>query len=208
MHTVYPDDDVLTKRSPTAWRDETYAVIAERISTDHEEHVFFRGMEWLTLCALCGRIVPQPSDRLSPMSLAAMVDQKMHRNHLDGFRDVRLPRMQDAWRLGLAAIEAEARQRYAKSFHELMPDEQEDLLSRVQRGEVYHAAWAGMPPEAFFTHRLLHDIVSAHDAHAAGPSETGFCRRGSGGHVAMDLGRRDPWRAHTGRASPEAACRR
>ena len=94
-------------------------------------------MNFTTLEAICDRIVPQPADR-PPVPLAAMVDAKLHENSGDGYRDHRLPPLREAWRRGLAGIEAEARRRHNVGFAQLDGAEQDALLHAVQEGKI---AW-------------------------------------------------------------------
>jgi hypothetical protein len=209
MADRYPGYDVLTKRNSVSWNDQTRAVIDRRIAIDPEKHEFFSDQEWLTLRAICARIVPQPPDRARPAPVAAMVDEKMHTNGGDGYRDARLPPMREAWRRGLAAIGAEARLRYGRRFDELGEVSQDDLLKAVQTGNVDEKAWGGLPPSLFFQKRLLHDIVSAYYAHPAAWSEIGFGGPASPrGYVRMNFDRRDPWEASEARPGREEQARR
>jgi hypothetical protein len=195
MRERYPGYDVLAKRDTPSWNDKTRAVIDRRLAIDPGAHRFFNDAEWLTLRAVCARIVPQPPER-APVPLAAMVDAKLHKQHGDGYRDARLPAMGDAWRRGLAALDAEAMARHGVYFHALAPDRQDDLLRAMQNGELKHAAWGDMPCEVFFKHRVLSDIVRAYYAHPTAWSEIGFGGPASPrGYVRMDFDRRDSWEA-------------
>ena len=106
MPDRYPGYDVLQKRNSPSWNDKTRAVIDQRMAIDPDHHAFFTDQEWPTMRAICDRIVPQPPHRLQPAPVAAMVDEKLHKNSGDGYRDARLPPMRDAWRRALAAISA------------------------------------------------------------------------------------------------------
>jgi hypothetical protein len=196
MADRYPGYNVLNKRNSVSWNDQTRAVIDRRMAIDPEAHRFFTDGEWPTIRAICNRIVPQPPDRAQPAPVAAMVDEKLHGNSGDGYRDARLPAMRDAWRLGLAAIDAEAKASYRRRFHELTGTLQDDLLKGVQSGSVSGKAWQNLPPALFFTKRLLHDIVSCYYAHPCAWSEIGFGGPASPrGYVRMNFDRRDPWEA-------------
>jgi hypothetical protein len=196
MPDRYPGYDVLQKRNSPSWNDKTRAVIDRRMAIDPDHHAFFSEQEWPTMRAICERIVPQPPDRLQPAPVAAMVDEKLHKNSGDGYRDARLPPMRDAWRRALAAIDAEARSRYGRRFHELGALLQDDLLKAIQSGEVDEKPWGDLSPKLFFEKRLLHDIVSSYYAHPAAWSEIGFGGPASPrGYVRMYFDRRDPWEA-------------
>ena len=62
MSTAYPGYDVL--QSATA-SPGTRPRVAPWMRASHvpREPRFFTPPEWLTLCALCDRIIPQPQDR-------------------------------------------------------------------------------------------------------------------------------------------------
>ncbi len=193
----FPGYDVLAKRDTPSWNAQTRRAVDARLAIDPEEHRFFDAAEWRTLGAVCARILPQPADRARPVPLPAMLDRQMAAGRGDGFRLVCLPPLREAWRRGLAAIEAEAQARSGAAFHELPAERQDALLCDVQRGAVQaHAAWEGLPPRIFFKARLLHDIVDAYYAHPTAWNEIGFGGPASPrGYVRLGLDRRDPWEA-------------
>ena len=108
---LYPGYDVLSKRRTPSWNEQTRHVIDARLAIDPDGHRFFSDAEWATLQALVARIVPQPADR-RPVPVAAMVDEKMHKNAGDGYRAASLPPMREAWQRALAALDAEAQARH------------------------------------------------------------------------------------------------
>jgi len=192
----YPGYDVLAKRNSPSWNDQTRRVVDERLRIDPEQHRFFTQSEWDTVRALCDRIVPQPAERVNPVPLAAMLDEKLHTNSTDGYRDHRLPPVREAWRRALQAFDAEAHKLKHCAFHQLEPALQIKLLTAVQAGHTRDPAWGDMPPVVFFHKRLLHDIVSAYYAHPTAWNEIGFGGpAGPRGYVRMDFNRRDPWEA-------------
>src|SRR5690242_20012215 len=108
MNERYPGYDVLAKRHSPSCDDQTRRVIDERLAIEPESRGFCTEPEWLTLKAVCGRIIPQPGRRVRPAPLAAMIDRKLRDGPGDGYRDPRLPSAGDAWRRGLRALDAEA----------------------------------------------------------------------------------------------------
>jgi len=208
MPDRYPGYDVLKKRATPSWNDQTRAVIDERLAIDPDRHRFFNDVEWPTLQALCDRVIPQRPDPTRSAPLAAMVDEKLFADRTDGYRDARLPPMGEAWRRGLAAIDAEAF-RLGRRFHELTGEEQDAVLTRVQNGDAQDDAWGYMPPALFFTKRVLHDIVNAYYAHPSAWSEIGFGGPASPrGYVRMNFDRRDPWEAAEAKPGREEEARR
>jgi len=194
MPDRFPGYDVLAKRHTPSWNETTRRVIDQRLALPREPR-FFSEDEWLTLNAICDHIVPQPRDR-SPIPVAAMVDDKMFRDSTDGYRNAKLPKMQEAWRRGLHALDTEGRQQYDQPFHRMHASEQVALLTKMQHGELVDPAWGGMPCEIFFDERLAHDILAAYYAHPAAWNEIGFGGPASPrGYVRMGLNKRDPWEA-------------
>jgi hypothetical protein len=91
------------------------------------------------LNTVCDRIVPQPRDR-PPIPVAAVVDDKMVGNKIDGYRNAKLPRMQEAWRRGLHALDEEAKARCGGRFGTISGAEQDTLIRRMQQGKLTHPA--------------------------------------------------------------------
>ncbi|HTT04598.1 MAG TPA: gluconate 2-dehydrogenase subunit 3 family protein [Steroidobacteraceae bacterium] len=194
MAERYPGYDVLAKRNTPSWNAKTREVIDARLAVSREPRFFSPG-EWRTLWALCDRIVPQPRDR-APVPLPAYVDEKLYTGQLDGYRYAQLPVQGEAWRRGLAALEAEAQSACGAPFTQLDPAQQDALLGRMQRGELTNPAWQGMPCQLFFEHRVLPDITHAYYAHPTAWNEIGFGGPASPrGYARMGLDRRDPWEA-------------
>lgn len=210
MAERYPGYDVLQKRNTVSWNDKTREVIDSRLAIDPNRHLFFTDEEWPTIRAICNRIVPQTTARPRPVPLAAMLDEKLHNNGGDGYRYADLPSMREAWRRGAAALDAEAKGRHGRRFHDIGPLEQDDVLKAVQNGSVTdHRAWRDLPAKSFFTKRVLHDIVSLYYSHPTSWNEIGFGGPASPrGYVRMNFDRRDPWEAAEAKPGREAQARR
>ena len=208
MTDRFPGYDVLSKRHSPSWNDKTRSVIDQRLATPIDQHRFCDDAEWLTLQALCDRIIPQPDDR-PPAPLAAMIDEKIFEHKTDGYRDAHMPPLGEAWRRGLGALEAVAQERHGRPFHLLSAGEQDGLLSAVQKGLVDHDAWGEMPAKLFFDKRVVHDIVAAYYAHPNAWNEIGFGGPAAPrGYVRMDADRRDPWEASEASPGREDQARR
>jgi hypothetical protein len=208
MTERYPGYNVLNKRKSPSWNDRSREVIDARLAIDAEFHRFCDEAEWRALCAVCDQIIPPPSHHaMAP--IAAMIDQKLYSRKGDGYRDARLPEQGQAWRIGLAAIDAEAVVHGGKPFCELAAEQQRQMLHNIQRGIVASPAWEGLSPQLFFKKRLLHDIVTAYYAHPASWNAIGFGGPASPrGYVRMNFDRRDPWEAAEARPGHEEEARR
>jgi hypothetical protein len=209
MAERFPGYDVLAKRRSPSWNDQTRQVIDARLAIEPERHVFFDDAAWRTLRALCERIIPQPAERERPAPLAAMIDEKMAADATDGYRDARMPPMGEAWRRGLAALDAEAVSRHGRGFSKLSAAERDGLLTAAQGGLLAHAAWGAMPCQLFFAQRVIADIVAAYYGHPAAWSEIGFGGPAAPrGYVRTGFDRRDPWEASEARPGREGRARK
>jgi Gluconate 2-dehydrogenase subunit 3 len=202
MRDRYPGYDVLAKRHSPSWNEVTRRVIDQRLSISREPN-FFNAEEWSTVNAICDCIVPQPKDR-PPIPVAALIDDKMAKNRTDGYRHHRLPKMQDAWRRGLHALDQEAQTRHGSRFYAIGAAEQNTLLQQMQKGELNNLAWGGMPSKVFFAERMARDIVAAYYAHPTAWNEIGFGGPASPrGYVRMGFDKRDPWEAAEAKSGDE-----
>ncbi len=207
MPDRYPGYDVLAKRDTPSWNEPTRRVIDARLATPNEPHCFNAG-EWQTLTAICDRIVPQPKSRV-PVPIAAWVDRKMANDERDGYRQASLPQMQEAWRRGLAALDAAAAAQHNQRFHALAGAHQDELLSAMQAGKLNGPEWNGMPSDTFFSERVAHDILAAYYSHPTSWNEIGFGGPASPrGYVRMYYNRRDPWDAMEAKPGDEAKARK
>jgi gluconate 2-dehydrogenase subunit 3-like protein len=208
MTERYPGYNVLNKRRSPSWNDRTREVIDARLAIDAEFHRFCDEAEWKTLCAVCDQIIPQPARQSLRAPIAAMIDEKLYNRKRDGYRDARLPEQGQAWRIGLAAIDAEAAIEGGKPFCELADEQKYAVLRKIQDGSAASPGWEGLSPQLFFKKRLLHDIVTAYCAHPACWNAIGFGGPASPrGYVRMNFDRRDPWEAAEASPGHEEAAR-
>ncbi|HJP99694.1 MAG TPA: gluconate 2-dehydrogenase subunit 3 family protein [Rhodanobacteraceae bacterium] len=206
-HDRYPGYDVLRKRDTPSWNDATRSVIDARLAIPDTAQ-FLGVEEWQTLKAICDRIVPQPGDR-PPVPIAALVDHKLAKDHRDGYRQASIPPLREAWRRGLAALDAESQARHRRRFHALTVGFQDDLLKAMQDGKLDGPAWQGMSSGTFFSERITHDILAAYYSHPTSWNELGFGGPASPrGYVRMYFDRRDPWEAVEAKPGHEEEARK
>ncbi|HWX47266.1 MAG TPA: gluconate 2-dehydrogenase subunit 3 family protein [Roseomonas sp.] len=190
----FPGYDVLRKRHTPSWNEKTRQVINERLAVPRDPRIL-TAHEFATVTAIADRLVPQPRSR-PPIPVAALIDEKLFKGQEDGFRGEDMPREREAWQRGLAALDAEARERHGTEFLHLTGNQQDALLKQMEKGELTGAAWGGMPSEAFFKQRMAKDIVFAYYAHPTAWSEIGFGGPASPrGYVRLGYDERDPWEA-------------
>ncbi len=198
FRTPYPGYHVLEKWDTPSYNAQTRKVLAHRLGQVPPRR-FFTAAEWAILAALCARVIPQP-ERAEPVPIAPWIDAALHDGRGTGTRYADMPEERTAWRQGLAALEAEAQARHGTGFVALAPAEQDALLSAVDQGEIRaQEAWHGLPPQRFFRHTVLKQIVSIYYVHPAAMSEIGYGGPASPrGYVRLDADRADPWEAPGG----------
>ncbi len=203
----YPGYDVLAKRNSPSWNDKTREVIAKRLRTPLEPR-FLNVHELETVRAIAARITPQRPHR-PPIPVAELVDHKLHVDRQEGYRAAAMPRVREAWRRGIAALDAESQASHGRAFRELEPVQQDALLRRMEQGDLNDPAWGGMPPKTFFNQRLLTDIVDAYWSHPTAWSEMGYGGPASPrGYVRMGYDERDPWEGAEAHVADAEAARR
>jgi hypothetical protein len=194
MNTPYPHYDVLDKWNSPSFDDTTRRVLEGRMRTLPARR-FFTEDEWRLMEALVARLVPQP-DRSEPIPVVPWVDEQLFTGRGEGFRHENMPQQQEAWRLGLAAIDGEAQCQYARCFVELGSDQQDRLLQAIASEQVEHALWSRVPAERFFIHVLLKTVAGIYYSHPAAWSEIGFGGPASPrGYVRLGFDERDAWEA-------------
>ena len=194
MRTPYPGYDVLAKWRSPSFNDPTREVLSARLA-EPPAFRFFDGGEAALLQAVVERLLPQP-DRTEPIPLARWIDAYLFEGHDQGYREAGAPPRAEAWRRGLAGIDAEARRRFRAAFTELAAEPQEVVLRAVQRGETDRAAWGDQDSAQFFRDDLLSLAVQLYYTHPDAWSEIGFGGPASPrGYVRMGFGERDPWEA-------------
>lgn len=205
--TRYPGYNVLAKRDTPSWNAKTREVVEERLATPDIPR-FFTPEEWAIADALCRRILPQKGEG-DQVLLVALLDAKLLVDHGDGFREVDMPYMRDAWRQGLAAIDGEAKARHdGRGFANLSDSEKDALLHSMQSGDMNEDRWSSLPAKAFFKRRILADVPALYYSHPKAWNEIGFGGPASPrGYVRLDGDRLDPWEAEEGQLGHERAAR-
>jgi Gluconate 2-dehydrogenase subunit 3 len=194
FHSLYPDYDVLAKWNTPSWNEQTRAVVAKRLK-EVPARQFFDELQFQTLQAVCGRVIPQPDrEPKDKVPIAPFIDAKLQKNATNGTRYPPLPPQRECWKRGMDAIQAEAQARFRRSFHKLDPAEQDILLRAIEKGDVQAPDWGKLPPQIFMRKSLLREIVEVYYAHPAAWSEIGFGGPASPrGYLRLGINRHDPW---------------
>ncbi len=188
----YEGYDVLDKWRSTSFDDTTRRVLERRLSAPPEPR-FFSADEFRSLEAACARLLA--TERGDP-PIAHWIDADLFAQRGEGFRRPDVPPLQVAWRAGLRGLDAEARRRQGAAFADLEVGDQDDVLRRLQGGDVDTASFAGVAAEHFFTHMLLKAAAAHYYSQPRAWSEIGFGGPASPrGYVRIGLDQRDPWEA-------------
>lgn len=184
-----------TLEQQKSWDRTTRDVVLKRVSHAPEIR-FFSAKEAELMAAIIDRLVPQDDrspDRTIPILPA--IDERLYTNSLDGFRYEDMPSDQDAYHLGLTAIEDMAKQRFASAFMALSVHRQELILKSVHDGkpDPNHPVWDQMPVHRFWA-LLMSDCVTAYYSHPWAWDEVGFGGPAyPRGYMRLENGLPEPW---------------
>jgi hypothetical protein len=200
----YPGFHTLSQQE--YWDDATRETVLQRMTRSLELH-FFTPEEAPLIEAIFQHILPQ-SDREEEyrIPIVAVVDERLHKNRLDGYRYEGMPTDQEAYRLGMEAIEEIAKRRYGRGFLDLTPLEQDNMLKTLHDGrpQAAHHIWHRMPVERFWM-LVVQDAAEAYYAHPYAWDEIGF-----GGpaypraYMRLERGEAEPWEVSEQRYEWEA----
>ncbi|MEO1969620.1 MAG: gluconate 2-dehydrogenase subunit 3 family protein [Sphingomonadaceae bacterium] len=194
MDDRFASYDVTDKHDSLSWNEPTRTAVAERCTLQIADDVL-TDAQLATLCRAKERLCPDFPGR-PPTTTLAMIVQRIARKIQDGTRHHALPEAAECWRRGLDAIEAEAQARFRSAFAALEDAKADVVLRAVQHGDVQAEEWDRLPPQLFWSQRLLNDLVSAHWAQPQAWSAMGFGGPASPrGYVRLAANRRDPWEA-------------
>lgn len=190
----YPGYDVLAKWDSPSFDDITRAVLAHRLEAVPPRR-WLTAAEWDLLEAINARLLPQP-DRARPIPITPWIDAMLHDDRREGFRHPDMPPLRDAWRLGLAAVDDEARRLHDRPFVDLDADAQDGVLQVLADGRAASSRWQGIDARRFFIHHLLKTAAGIYYAHPLAWNEIGFGGPASPrGYVRLGFDGRDPWEA-------------
>lgn len=157
------------------WDETTRSVVLQRIEQVPPIR-FFSPDEARFMQAVFDHLLPQEDrDEAHRIPILNFVDARLHDNRIDGYRFETMPTDRDAYRLGIRAIEEVAQNRFARSFLDLDPLAQDEVLKAIHDGEVEKSSetWQRLPTHLFWT-LLVQDAVGAYYAHPWAWDEAGF----------------------------------
>lgn len=189
----YPGHSTLAQKK--SWEEATRAVVTERVEKVHAIR-FFSQEEALLLGAVIDRVMPQ-DDRSEARTIPILpiLDERLYKNSLNGFRYEAMPPDRDAYKLAIKAIGEMARERFRKPFPGLTVHRQELILKSLHDGkpDPAHPVWRRMPVHRFWA-MLMEDCVTAYYSHPWAWDEIGFGGPAyPRGYMRLENGLPEPW---------------
>jgi Gluconate 2-dehydrogenase subunit 3 len=177
------------------WDEATRNEITKRITSSLPVR-FFAFDEAKLLRAVIDRLLPQ-DDRIPEkrIPILSVIDERLYKNALIGFRYEDMPPDREAYRLGLRAINQMAEERFEMPFLKLSTYPQELILKSIHDGAPDPAVeiWNRMPVRRFWT-LLFEDCVNAYYAHPWAWDEIGFGGPAyPRGYMRLENGLPEPW---------------
>jgi len=177
------------------WDDTTRNVVVKRVQPSTNIR-FFQPAEAELLANIVDRLIPQ-DDRADNRTIPILpvIDERLYKNELNGFRYEDMPPDRDAYHLGLKAINEMAEARFQQPFAQLAVYRQELLLKSLHDGkpDPDHPVWKQMPVHRFWA-LLMEDCVTAYYSHPWAWDEIGFGGPAyPRGYMRLENGLPEPW---------------
>ena len=204
----YPGFHTLSQKD--FWDEATRELVQDRVESVPPIR-FFSAEEATLMEAVVNRLLPQDDrDADHRIPIVPRIDQRLYESVIPGYRYEDMPPEQEAMRLGLQGIEAIAAHLFGKSFTELGPTQQDEVLLTLHDGKppAGDAIWQRMAVTHFWV-QLLSDCCDAYYAHPLAWDEIGFGGPAyPRGYFRLLNGEPEPWEAEEERYAwaPPPSC--
>jgi hypothetical protein len=189
----YPDYDVLAEADH--WDDVTRRLIIDRVNNVPPLR-FFNEQEARTIAAFCDQITAQDAD--PKVAVVNYLDEKLYENNGAGYQYFDLPSDQEVWRRVARGLDDEARKQGRDSYAFLTEHEQNELVHKFDKGELYGGVWTTFNISRAFK-VCVRDICEQFYAHPWSWNEIGFggpaYPRGYAAFGSPQLGEEEHWEA-------------
>lgn len=177
------------------WDQATQKAVTERLAEPPQLR-FFSPQQAALLNAIIDRVLPQ-DDRSAARTVPILpvIDERLYKNSLSGFRYEDMPPDQEAYRMALKTIDEMAHARFESAFVELEVHRQELILKSLHDGkpDPEHPVWQRMPVHRFWA-LLMEDCVNAYYSHPWAWDEIGFGGPAyPRGYMRLENGLPEPW---------------
>lgn len=184
-----------TMKQQDSWDPTTRNVVRKRVEQTPPVR-FFSPEEAELLETIIDRVVPQDdrtADRKIP--ILPIIDERLYKNSLNGFRYEDMPPDQEAYRLALQAVDEMSRERFQVPFIDLNIHRQELILKSLRDSspDPPNAIWQQMPVKRFWA-LFMEDCVTAYYSHPWAWDEVGFGGPAyPRGYMRLENGLPEPW---------------
>jgi hypothetical protein len=145
--------------------------LQKRIDTIHDAPQYFDEEIFVTLHAVCMRLIPQPNpDRM--VDLAGCLDGILAEGKGNGWRYDAMPADGKAFIIGLYGINKTSMDLFHKNFDLLDMHQQDEVLTYIQSGTATGLTWQLIPSKLFFED-LLAAIVELYYSHPYAKEDIG-----------------------------------
>jgi gluconate 2-dehydrogenase subunit 3-like protein len=169
----YPGYSTLSQQQ--FWDEATRTLVLKRVN-EVPPIRFFRPDEAALMQAVIDRVLPQDDrDDAHKIPVLNYVDERLYNGVINGYRYVDMPPDDQAYRLGLEAVEEIAHYLHRKPFRELGQRQQDEVLKTIHDGNppVPKRIWERMSVKHFWS-LLLQNVAEAYYAHPWAWDEIGF----------------------------------
>lgn len=145
--------------------------LQKRIDTIHDAPQYFDEEIFVTLNAVCMRLIPQTNtDRM--VDLAGCLDGILAEGKGNGWRYDAMPADGKAFIIGLYGINYTSASMFQKRFYLLSSREQDEVLTSIKSGTVTGLTWQVISSKLFFED-LLAALVELYYSHPYAKEEIG-----------------------------------
>ncbi len=150
----------------------TRSALQNRIDRKYiTEPTFFEAGIFVTLRAVCMRLIPQPeAERM--VDLAGCLDGILAEGKGNGWRYDAMPADGKAFIIGLHGINKTSATMFGQGFHLLTVQQQDEVLTSIQSGSATGLTWNVIPAKLFFE-ELLAAIVELYYSHPYAKEQIG-----------------------------------
>lgn len=193
MHGRYPDFDVLAETGH--WDEVTRRLVLDRVHNVPPIR-FFTEAEARTIGAFCDQLAAQDDEPKIPV--LNYLDEKLYENNGAGYQYFDLPSDQEVWRTVARGLDDEARKQGRDSYAFLTEHEQNELVHKFDKAELYGGVWATLNVSRAFK-VCVRDVCEQFYAHPWSWNEIGFggpaYPRGYAAFGSPQLGEEEHWEA-------------
>ena len=196
----YPGFDVL--QAQDAWDETTRNIVLKRLAPS-TQRAFLRPEEERTLAALIEHLLFESRPELKAYVLAH-IDNELCNPIGESERKAGMPPQAALVRNGLFALDAVARYRHSRLFHQCDTAAQFQMVAALQNGQLEALLeWQAAPQRDFFN-KLLTLTVESYAAHPTVWSEMGYAGPAyPRGYYHIELNIRDAWEPEPARRQKE-----